>query len=68
LPQACEIILRFSETKGDVERRLAVLCGWLLEAEKRGLVYRLQLPGQQTDPGRGQAHLKRCLRQLARYR
>jgi len=60
-----EMVLRLSDLEGDLERRLSVLCGWLLEAEKRGLSYRLELPSRAIDFGRGQDHLKRCLRLLA---
>ncbi len=61
----------------DDERRLSQLCRWALEAEARPdgrLLYGLRLPAaadpagrQEAEiaPGRGEAHLHRCLRALA---
>lgn len=50
---------------GDVEARLSRLTAWLLAAEQQGLVYGLRLPGRQFAPGRGDAHQRELLRELA---
>lgn len=51
----------------DVERRLSVLCGWVLRAEERGLPYGLSLPGTELAPAHGEAHRDRCLKALALF-
>jgi uncharacterized protein (DUF58 family) len=52
---------------GDTEARLSQLARWLVEAQGRGLGYALELPGQSIPPGRGEAHLARCLGALALF-
>ncbi|MBV9128342.1 MAG: DUF58 domain-containing protein [Verrucomicrobia bacterium] len=61
----------------DPEARLAQLCRWTLEAEARPRIwYGLRLPDNTTTdadvteiaPGRGDAHLRRCLEALALFR
>lgn len=47
------------------EQRIERLARWLVEAERRGLVSELILPGEQLGPGRGEAHLHAGLRALA---
>lgn len=53
--------------ESNVELRLSVLCGWVLEAEAAGLRYALQIPGAQIPADRGDVHQKRCLRALALF-
>jgi len=51
----------------EVEARLSRLCRWALDAEAAGLAYGLRLPGAALDPGHGDAHLERCLTELALF-
>ncbi|MFQ5660480.1 MAG: DUF58 domain-containing protein [Gammaproteobacteria bacterium] len=51
----------------DVEQRLSQLCLWIIEAERTGVYYGLQIPGNRIDPGRGESHHHRCLKALATY-
>ncbi len=61
--------LEWEATAGrDVEARLAILCRWVLDAERQGLVYGLRLPGEQIAPGQGAAHQHNCLAALALFR
>jgi|SRR5215469_13485983 len=47
------------------ERRLAVLCRWVLQAHAAGLVYGLKLPGLMLQPAAGDEYRDRCLKALA---
>jgi uncharacterized protein (DUF58 family) len=49
----------------DHEARLSRLAAWVLEADKLGQDYGVQLPGRQVKPGSGEAHKRRCLEALA---
>ncbi|MBK6008326.1 DUF58 domain-containing protein [Ramlibacter ginsenosidimutans] len=49
----------------DPEGRLARLAAWVLQADRLGLDYGLRLPGQEVEPGAGEAHKRRCLEALA---
>jgi uncharacterized protein (DUF58 family) len=61
--------LEWDATAGrDVEARLAILCRWVLDAERQGLTYGLRLPAQQIEPGQGAAHQHACLAALALFR
>lgn len=51
----------------DTEARLSRLCGWVVEAEREGLSYRLVVPGAAIGPGSGEAHKHECLRALAEF-
>lgn len=51
----------------EIEYRLSVLCGWVLEAEASGLRYGLSIPGIELSPGHGDAHRQQCLRALAMF-
>lgn len=63
-----ECWLNYAETPGaDVEERLGRLCHWLLDAEQAGLRYGLILPQTTLSLDQGQAHLSRCLEQLALF-
>lgn len=56
------------ETLGDdVETRLSILAGWIVDAEGNGFDYGLSLPGTRLPPARGAAHFHRCLKALALY-
>ncbi|MES2936057.1 MAG: DUF58 domain-containing protein [Pseudomonadota bacterium] len=50
---------------GDLERKLARLTAWVLQADKLGLDYGLRLPGRQIAPSGGEAHKRQCLEALA---
>ena len=66
---ARKLVLRWDEaTPGlGTEARLSQLCRWVLEAEKLGFHYALELPGARIDHGHGTDHQRRCLEQLAKY-
>lgn len=51
----------------DVEARLSRLTGWVLQAEAAAVQYGLRLPGIVVEPGVGQPHRDRCLRELALF-
>jgi len=50
-----------------LEQRLSRLAGWVLAAERAGVLYGLRLPGTGIEPGRGEAHRAACLEALALY-
>ncbi|MGH9485367.1 MAG: DUF58 domain-containing protein, partial [Terriglobales bacterium] len=49
----------------DNETRLSILARWALTAERDGTLWGLRLPHHRIAPGRGSAHLARCLCALA---
>ena len=51
----------------DVEARLAMLCHWVMVADRFGQSYGLRLPGLAIAPSRGDAHRTRCLEALALF-
>jgi len=51
----------------DLERRLSLLAGWVLAAERSGATYGLRLPGAEIAPGRGDTHCAAALQVLALY-
>lgn len=50
------------------EDRLSRLTAWVLEADRLGARYGLQLPGEPTPIGHGDAHRQQCLQTLALWR
>lgn len=60
--------LDWQGTSGDPELRLSILCYWALQQEKAKIEYGLRLPGVEIDPGLGEAHCERVLKQLALFR
>jgi uncharacterized protein (DUF58 family) len=48
-----------------VERRLQIMCGWVLESEKKSDEYGLSIPGCRIELGQGDAHKHECLSALA---
>ena len=48
-----------------VDARIEILAGWVMAAEEDGACYGLRLPGQEIQPGSGDAHRHRCLEALA---
>lgn len=61
--------LRWADTAvlGDTELRLCQLSHWIVEAERLGLDYALELPELTIDPNSGSAHCHACLSALALY-
>jgi len=59
--------LTWDRTPGDTEQRLSRLCRGVLDAERAGRTYGLQLPAATLAPDRGDAHQRACLRALALY-
>lgn len=56
----------FASLEGlDTERRLSVMCRWVIDAERDGLHYGLRLPGRAIPPGTGDPHRRACLEALA---
>lgn len=47
------------------EQRISRLARWVVEAEREGRRYRLQIPGATIGPARGAEHRHACLRALA---
>ncbi len=54
-------------TGADLEQRLGCLAGWILQLEKIGQPYGLDLPGRRRDPGLGEVHRDACLKALALF-
>jgi uncharacterized protein (DUF58 family) len=52
---------------GDLERRIARLARWVVDAEERGDRYGVRLPGVDIPPGSGLPHRNRCLARLATF-
>lgn len=62
------IWLDFDRLRGhDVELRLSILCGAVLEADRQGATYGLRLGTLELGPARGGIHREQCLRALALY-
>jgi len=57
----------FERAPGDVERRLSVLTGWVLQAKQREQEFGLRLPGRVIEPGVGEAHAASALEALALF-
>ena len=51
----------------DTEKRLSLLAGWVIAAEREQWRYGLRLPGQALAPAFGPAHRNACLEALALY-
>jgi len=64
-----EIWLRWDDLPAamGIEQRLSVLCRWILDADRHGIDYGLQLPQQQIAVGSGHEHRHQCLRALALF-
>jgi uncharacterized protein (DUF58 family) len=50
-----------------LESALSQLADWVLECERRGESYALELPGRSLPAGHGLAHRRQCLEALALY-
>ena len=51
----------------DPEARLSQLAAWILEAQRLGLHYGLDLPGTHIPPATGAHHRHECLKALALF-
>jgi uncharacterized protein (DUF58 family) len=49
----------------EVEKKLSILCGMLLQADRQGMPYGLSLPGVYLPPGTGPVHRFECLKAMA---
>ena len=49
----------------DTERRLSILAGWVLAADRQQLTYALRLPGKHIASGRGPSQRAACLEALS---
>ncbi len=50
-----------------VENKLSQLCRWVLDAQRAGREYGLDIPGVRIDPAADESHQRRCLQALALY-
>lgn len=51
----------------DLENRLSILTGWVVQAEAAGQAFSLSLPGRAFELGNGSLHVARCLNALALF-
>jgi uncharacterized protein (DUF58 family) len=51
----------------DHERRLSLLCRFVLQAEAQAMSYSLRLPGREIPSGQGERHKQYCLAALATF-
>lgn len=51
----------------DIEQKLSILCRMVLDADRQGLRYGLQLPDSRIEPNAGLQHRQHCLKQLALF-
>ena len=59
--------LRWQDTAslGDPEARVSQLAQWVLQADRAGLLFGLELPARSLPPGSGPAHRAQALERLA---
>lgn len=57
----------YERAAGDIEARLGILTGWVLQAKQRDQEFGLRLPGQVIEPGVGDAHVASALEALALF-
>ncbi len=63
-----EIVLRLTDApEPGLEGKLSRMTRWVLDAERQGLRYGLNLPDSELNAGNGTAHRDECLRRLALY-
>ncbi len=61
------VLLHWDEARGATEERLSQLARWVLDADRRGVPYGLQLPSAVIAPATGAPHHAACLRALAAH-
>ena len=59
--------LDYDAIEGGSERRLGVLCFWVLELQRRNQPFGQQLPGQLLECASGEEHCQHALRMLALF-
>ena len=64
-----EVILQWDDVLNldTIEQRLSQLCQWVLEADKKNIVYSLIVPDKTIRAGTGHSHQHQCLECLARF-
>lgn len=67
-PQSRETVFDLTRVPlPDLESKLSRLTRWVIDAERAGIRYRLQIPGANLGPDLGSGHRLRCLKVLALY-
>lgn len=67
-PERDRIILRLEDAPArTLEDRISILARWILEADRNGFEYGLDLGAASYRPDRGNAHRVRCLNALAEF-
>ena len=67
-PASTQRLLDFASLRAlPLEQKLSQLTRWVLDCERRGESYALQLPSVMLDAGHGLAHRRACLEALAQY-
>lgn len=51
----------------DTEKRLSILCYWILDTHRQGLKFGLNIPGTRIAANSGSLHQQQCLQALALY-
>ncbi len=51
----------------DIEKRLSILCYWVIEFQSTGRYFGMRLPNQRIAPASGSDHTQCCLRALGRF-
>jgi len=54
-----------TDSLGDPEARVSQLAQWVLQADRAGLLFGLELPARSLTPGSGPAHRAQALERLA---
>jgi uncharacterized protein (DUF58 family) len=64
-----ELWLNWASTQGlSTELRLSQLALWIIEAQRLGLSYGLNIPDQEIPPSHGDLHLNLCMKTLALFK
>ena len=67
-PRDLSVHLDWEQLQGmETEKRLSLLCAWVLIAERKSMPYSLRLPSTNIPQGLGDDHRAQCLRALALY-
>jgi uncharacterized protein (DUF58 family) len=66
-PAGVQRTLDFAAAGGSVEQKLSQLTKWVLECERLGEDYALELPTAVLSAGHGQSHRRACLESLAQF-
>ena len=67
-PQSEQVLLDWYTLDGlEKEKRLSILCAWVLQAHAQSILWTLRLPDQQLGPSAGDEFRRHCLRALAMH-